>query len=53
MANVDIIGALDMYVQQGQWSRALDTAKNHGEDVLNKYVALYATHLIKVHSTDF
>ncbi|XP_075225811.1 intraflagellar transport protein Oseg2 [Lycorma delicatula] len=47
LADVDIISALDLLAEQGQWSKCLETAKPHGPDVLHKYVALYATYLIK------
>ena len=47
LANVDIISALDMYVEQGNWNKAINTAANHGPEVLHKYVAMYATQLIK------
>lgn len=48
LADVDIIGALDLLCSQGQFLRCLEMAKPHGEKVLHKYVALYATQLIKV-----
>jgi intraflagellar transport protein 172 len=48
LADVDIIGALDLLVEQGQWLKCLETAKQNGPQVLHKYVALYATQLIKV-----
>ncbi|RZF39607.1 hypothetical protein LSTR_LSTR001128 [Laodelphax striatellus] len=47
LADVDIISALDLLSEQGQWTKCLETAKPHGPEVLHKYVALYATHLIK------
>ena len=47
LANVDIISALDMYVEQGNWNKAISTASNHGPEVLHKYVAMYATQMIK------
>ncbi|KAK4299690.1 hypothetical protein Pmani_028048 [Petrolisthes manimaculis] len=47
LADVDLTGALDMYVEAGQWSRALDTAATHGPELLHKYLARYATSLIK------
>lgn len=47
LADVDIISALDLLAEQGQWAKCLETAKPHGSQVLHKYVALYATHLIK------
>jgi len=47
LASVDLISALDMYVEQGNWDRALETAASHGQDVLHKYVAMCATKAIK------
>ena len=32
----------------GQWQKCIETAKQHGPQVLHKYLALYAAHLIKV-----
>ena len=47
LASVDLTSALDMYVEQGNWDKALDTAAEHGNDVLHKYLATHATNLIK------
>ncbi|XP_050690071.1 intraflagellar transport protein 172 homolog [Eriocheir sinensis] len=47
LVDVDLTGALDMYVESGQWSRALDTAAQHGPQLLHKYLARYASSLIK------
>ncbi|KAK7085982.1 hypothetical protein SK128_023173 [Halocaridina rubra] len=47
LADVDLTGALDMYVEAGQWTRALETAATHGPELLHKYLAKYATSLIK------
>ncbi|XP_071532014.1 intraflagellar transport protein 172 homolog [Panulirus ornatus] len=47
LADVDLTGALDMYVEAGQWTRALETAASHGPQLLHKYLAKYATNLIK------
>ncbi|XP_077991845.1 intraflagellar transport protein 172 homolog [Glandiceps talaboti] len=47
LIGVDVIAALDMMVNQGQWEKCIDTAEKQGYKVLHKYVALYATHLIK------
>ena len=32
---------------QGDWEKALDTAAEHGQEVLHKYLATHATGLIK------
>ncbi|KAK3767076.1 hypothetical protein RRG08_017951 [Elysia crispata] len=47
LASVDVIGALDMFAEKGEWSKCLQTAEQQNPKVLHKYVALYATHLIK------
>ncbi|XP_071746269.1 intraflagellar transport protein 172 homolog [Lepeophtheirus salmonis] len=47
LVSVDLNSALDMYVEQGNWSKALDTASTHGPEILHKYIALYATQLIR------
>lgn len=44
---LDIIGALDLLAEQGQWTRCIDKAKSHSPGVMHKYVALYASHLLK------
>ncbi|XP_071116630.1 intraflagellar transport protein 172 homolog isoform X1 [Haliotis cracherodii] len=47
LANVDVIGALDMYAEKGEWNKCIQTAEQQNPKVLHKYIALYATHLIK------
>ncbi|XP_050517357.1 intraflagellar transport protein 172 homolog [Diabrotica virgifera virgifera] len=47
LADVDIIGALDLLAEQGQWSRCIEKAKSHTAPILHKYVALYAAKLLK------
>ncbi|KAK2158150.1 hypothetical protein NP493_1800g00020 [Ridgeia piscesae] len=47
VARVDVMAALDMYMEKGQWEKCIDTAEQQGPKVLHKYVALYAAHLIK------
>ena len=47
MIGVDVIAALDMYAGRGDWDKCIETAEKQGFKVLHKYVALYATHLIK------
>ncbi|XP_046660390.1 intraflagellar transport protein 172 homolog isoform X2 [Homalodisca vitripennis] len=36
LADVDIISALDLLCEQGQWAKCLETAKPHGPQVLHK-----------------
>ena len=36
-----------MFVEQGNWERALDTAATHGPEMLHKYVAACATEAIR------
>lgn len=47
LASVDLTSALDMYVEQGNWAKAIDTAEQHGAELQHKYIALYATQLIR------
>ncbi|XP_063612068.1 intraflagellar transport protein 172 homolog [Penaeus indicus] len=47
LADVDLTGAIDMYVESGQWTRALETAASHSAELLHKYLAKYATSMIK------
>lgn len=47
LIGVDVIAALDMYVEQQQWEKCIQEAEQQSYDVLTKYVALYAAHLIK------
>ncbi|XP_056873005.1 intraflagellar transport protein 172 homolog [Takifugu flavidus] len=47
LVDVDVMAALDMYAERGQWDKCLETAYNQNYKVLHKYVALYASHLIK------
>ncbi|XP_050421465.1 intraflagellar transport protein 172 homolog [Adelges cooleyi] len=47
LADMDAEEALDMLSAQGKWSKCLDIARPHGQVVLHKYVALYATDLLR------
>ncbi|XP_065171784.1 intraflagellar transport protein 172 homolog [Atheta coriaria] len=47
LADVDIMGALDLLAEQGQWIRCIEKAKTYGGNVLHKYVAMYASQLLK------
>ncbi|XP_033977130.1 intraflagellar transport protein 172 homolog [Trematomus bernacchii] len=47
LVGVDVMAALDMYAERGQWEKCLETASKQNFKILQKYVALYATHLIK------
>ncbi|XP_054618204.1 intraflagellar transport protein 172 homolog [Dunckerocampus dactyliophorus] len=47
LVGVDVMAALDMYAERGQWAKCLETASKQNFKILHKYVALYATHLIK------
>ncbi|KAM4529832.1 intraflagellar transport protein 172 homolog [Fundulus diaphanus] len=47
LVGVDVMAALDLYAEKGQWEKCLDTASKQSFKILHKYVALYATHLIK------
>uniref|UniRef100_F6S4V7 Intraflagellar transport protein 172 homolog n=1 Tax=Ornithorhynchus anatinus TaxID=9258 RepID=F6S4V7_ORNAN len=47
LVGVDVVAALDLYVEQGQWEKCIETATKQNYKILHKYVALYATHLIR------
>ncbi|XP_074541957.1 intraflagellar transport protein 172 homolog [Halichoeres trimaculatus] len=47
LVDVDVVAALDMYAERGQWEKCLETASKQNFKILHKYVALYATQLIK------
>uniref|UniRef100_A0A8C1T5H6 Intraflagellar transport protein 172 homolog n=1 Tax=Cyprinus carpio TaxID=7962 RepID=A0A8C1T5H6_CYPCA len=47
LVGVDVVAALDMYAERGQWEKCIETASKQNFKVLHKYIALYATHLIK------
>uniref|UniRef100_A0A3P8XGI6 IF140/IFT172/WDR19 TPR domain-containing protein n=1 Tax=Esox lucius TaxID=8010 RepID=A0A3P8XGI6_ESOLU len=47
LVGVDVIAALDLYAERGQWEKCIETASKQNYKILHKYVALYATHLIK------
>ncbi|EDW33148.1 GL24638 [Drosophila persimilis] len=47
LADIDIISALDLLAEQGQWQRCLEKAKQLNPSVLQKYVAVYAAQLIR------
>lgn len=47
LADVDIVGALDLLAEQGQWTRCIEKARQHGGAVMQKYLALYAAQLIR------
>ncbi|XP_030054442.1 intraflagellar transport protein 172 homolog [Microcaecilia unicolor] len=52
LVGVDVMAALDMYAERGQWEKCIETAAKQNYKVLHKYVALYATYLIKEGSYD-
>ncbi|CAL1585627.1 unnamed protein product [Knipowitschia caucasica] len=47
LAGIDVMAALDMYAERGQWEKCLETASKQNFKILHKYIALYATQLIK------
>lgn len=51
LADIDIMSALDMLAEQGQWQRCLEKAKTLNAKVVHKYVALYAAQLIREDET--
>ncbi|KFO82193.1 Intraflagellar transport protein 172, partial [Cuculus canorus] len=52
LVGVDVMAALDLYAEQEQWEKCLEVAAKQNYKVLHKYVALYATHLIREGSWD-
>nr|XP_020664000.1 intraflagellar transport protein 172 homolog [Pogona vitticeps] len=52
LVGVDVMAALDLYVEREEWEKCLETAATQNYKVLHKYVALYATHLIREGSWD-
>ncbi|CAB4017982.1 intraflagellar transport 172 homolog [Paramuricea clavata] len=51
LVDVDVIAGLDMMIQRGEWAKCIQTAEQQGNEVLSKYVAQYAAHLIKENNT--
>ncbi|VDM11557.1 unnamed protein product [Wuchereria bancrofti] len=48
LMDVDVVSAIDALLERGQWEKALETARQQKhQPLLDKYVALYATELIK------
>ncbi|XP_055373567.1 intraflagellar transport protein 172 homolog [Condylostylus longicornis] len=47
LADIDIVSALDMLAEQGQWVRCLEKARQLNGKALHKYLALYAAQLIR------
>eukprot|EP00049_Salpingoeca_infusionum_P011387 m.198132 g.198132 ORF g.198132 m.198132 type:complete len:1733 (+) comp14914_c0_seq4:203-5401(+) len=47
VSKLDSVAALDLYVQQGDWQQCMREAEEQGGQVLQKYSALYAVHLLK------
>ncbi|XP_042189213.1 intraflagellar transport protein 172 homolog [Callorhinchus milii] len=52
LVGVDVMAALDMYAERGQWDKCIETANKQNYKILHKYVALYVTHLIKEGNTE-
>eukprot|EP00055_Hartaetosiga_balthica_P012104 m.57788 g.57788 ORF g.57788 m.57788 type:complete len:1739 (-) comp7836_c0_seq1:151-5367(-) len=46
LAQVNVIAALDMMAEQGEWQQCMAEAEKHGGQVLNKYSALFAAQLL-------
>lgn len=47
LADIDIMGALDLLAEQGQWTRCIEKAKQCNSAVLHKYLAMFAAQLIR------
>ncbi|KAE8605809.1 hypothetical protein XENTR_v10015326 [Xenopus tropicalis] len=46
LVGVDVMAALEMYAERGQWEKCIETAAKQNYKVLHKYAALFASHLI-------
>ncbi|KAJ3216179.1 hypothetical protein HDU67_009828 [Dinochytrium kinnereticum] len=47
LVNVDIMAGLDLFAQRGEWEKCLETASNHGPDVLSKYMTAFTRAMMK------
>lgn len=47
LADIDILGALELLADQGQWTRCIEKAKQHSTAVMHKFLARYAAELIR------
>ncbi|CAF1635554.1 unnamed protein product [Rotaria magnacalcarata] len=47
LMNVDVTGALDLFVEKNQWEECFVEAQKHGPLVLHSYLAKYATQMIQ------
>lgn len=45
----DVIAALELLAEQGQWTRCIEKSKQHNLTIMHKYLAQYAAHLIQNH----
>eukprot|EP00056_Hartaetosiga_gracilis_P018831 m.12051 g.12051 ORF g.12051 m.12051 type:complete len:1743 (+) comp7113_c0_seq1:45-5273(+) len=46
LAKVNVIAALDLLAEKGNWQECMAEAESHGGAVLNKYAALFAANLL-------
>ncbi|KAJ3413121.1 hypothetical protein HDV05_008517 [Chytridiales sp. JEL 0842] len=47
LVSVDVSAGLELFAKRGDWEKCLETAANHGTEVLNRYLSEYAILLIK------
>ncbi len=47
LINVDVTGALDLFVEKNQWEECFTEAQKHGPLVLHSYLAKYAAQMIQ------
>ncbi len=47
LINVDVTGALDLFVEKNQWEKCFVEAQKHGPLVLHSYLAKYAAQMIQ------
>ena len=47
LVNLDVTGALDLFVERNQWEECFNEAQKHGPLVLHSYLAKYAAQMIQ------
>ena len=52
LANVDVTGALDLFVEKNQWDECFVEAQKHGPLVLHSYLAKYAAQMIQANRAE-
>lgn len=52
LINVDVTGALDLFVEKNQWEECFVEAQKHGPLVLHNYLAKYAAQMIQANRAE-